>query len=86
MCSDIFIAFSTAAEIPFEKSLARPDVTEGALYDDELDMLFEATGDAVEEAIYNALCMAKTMIGPLGRRVEAIDLDKVKEMVEPRLL
>lgn len=80
------MAFSTAAEVPFEQQATRPGLIQGNLYDDDLSPFFEATADAVEEAIYNALCMAETMTGPNGERVEAIDLEKVKAWVEPRLL
>jgi D-aminopeptidase len=44
--------------------------------------LFEAAADATEEAIYNALCMAETMVGVDGRVIEALPLDKVKALVE----
>ena len=80
------MAFSTAAEVPFEQHSTRPALIQGTLYDDDLNPFFEATADAVEEAIYNVLCMAETMTGPKGVRVEALDLKKVKEWIEPRLL
>jgi L-aminopeptidase/D-esterase-like protein len=40
-----------------------------------LDAMFEATAQAVEEAVVNALVAADTMDGRDGRRVEAIDHD-----------
>jgi len=83
---DIFLAFSTAGEVPFEKSAIPADRTIEMVRDDEMNPLFEATADVVEESIYNAMCMAETMTGPLGKTVEAIDLARVKELVEPRLL
>jgi D-aminopeptidase len=43
--------------------------------------LFEAASDAAEEAIYNALCMAETMTGNMGRKVEAMPLDEAREIM-----
>jgi L-aminopeptidase/D-esterase-like protein len=40
-----------------------------------LDPIFEATAQAVEEAVINALVAADTMQGRDGHRVEAIDHD-----------
>lgn len=82
---DIFLAFSTAASIPrydentSETSL-RPSVA--FLHDESQTMngLFEAVADVVEESIYNAICMARTMTRPKGRVVEAIDLNVLREM------
>jgi len=52
---------------------------------DTIDGIFEAAADATEEAIYNAMCMAESMTGCKGRRVEALDLDIVKAIIEKRL-
>ena len=40
-----------------------------------------SAADAVEEAIYNALCMAETMVGNQGHTIEALPLDRVKEIM-----
>jgi len=85
---DIFIAFSTAHEIP-----RAPDyswtVTVGqsvdVVQDVTINALFEGAADAVEEAIYNALCMAEDMVGPGGREANALDLEKLKELMEKYL-
>ncbi|KAH0490749.1 hypothetical protein TgHK011_002203 [Trichoderma gracile] len=92
---DIFLAFSNANEIPFQEvsmAAARPrqpyvpQVMGVRMADnDTVDGLFEAAADATEEAIYNALCMAETMVGFKGRRVEALDLEMVKDVVGRRL-
>ncbi|KAK1242363.1 hypothetical protein MKX07_000349 [Trichoderma sp. CBMAI-0711] len=96
---DIFLAFSNANEIPFQEvSMAAvaagarprqplvPQVMGVQMADnDTVDGLFEAAADATEEAIYNALCMAETMVGFKGRRVEALGLDMVKDLVGRRL-
>lgn len=52
------------------------------MQDTNLDALFEATADATEEAIYNALCMAEDMKGPIGREVFALDLENLKSMMD----
>ncbi|KAL7920953.1 peptidase family S58 domain-containing protein [Trichoderma austrokoningii] len=88
---DIFLAFSNANKIAFSelgwaKDSYAPHPHGVQMSDNNsIDGLFEAAADATEEAIYNALCMAETMVGFKKRRVEAIDLAKVKEIVEKRL-
>lgn len=92
---DIFLAFSNANKIPFQElsmTGARPvhpyvpQLMGLQMSDnDTIDGLFEAAADATEEAIYNALCMAETTVGFKERKVEALDLIKVKEIVENRL-
>ena len=47
--------------------------------------MFEAAANAVEEAIYKALCMAETMTGLGGKKVEALDLEKVRKVMEKHL-
>ena len=39
--------------------------------------LFNATAEAVEESIWNALCAAETMTGYQGRVVHAIPHDRL---------
>lgn len=53
---------------------------QGQVDDYTINSLFEATADAVEESIYNAVTMAETMEGPLGRVVRAIDLDELRHL------
>ncbi|KAM0482410.1 hypothetical protein ACHAPX_002927 [Trichoderma viride] len=88
---DIFLAFSNANKVPFPELSGDKHTTEPRPYGVQMsdnytiDGLFEAAADATEEAIYNALCMAETMVGFKERRVEGLDLAKVKEIVEKRL-
>lgn len=88
---DIFLAFSTAHEIPRDPEVNvsddRPTVSQKipVLEDTSINALFEAAADAVEEAIYNALCMAETMTGLGGKKVEALDLERVKAVMEKYL-
>ncbi|KAK4443159.1 peptidase family S58-domain-containing protein [Podospora aff. communis PSN243] len=88
---DIFLAFSTASEIPVQTVTAnkravdpwKPKPLDVQVLDDQtINALFEAAADATEEAIYNALCMAETMVGVDGRVIEALPLDRVKSLVE----
>ncbi|CAF3994379.1 unnamed protein product [Adineta steineri] len=85
---DIFIAFSTAHEMPRDPKFSwNPTVSQTIpiIEDPSINALFEATADAVEEAIYNALCMAEDMVGPMGFEVKAMDLEKVKQLMEKYL-
>lgn len=85
---DIFLAFSTAHEIPRDPgSSTVPTVSKriAVMEDTSIGPLFEAAADVVEEAIYNALCMAETMVGLGGKRVEALDLERVKMVMEKYL-
>jgi D-aminopeptidase len=46
---------------------------------EEIDPLFEAAIEAVEEAILNAVAMAETMTGLHGRTVHALPYDLLDE-------
>ena len=82
---DIFIAFSTAHEIPREPEFSWT-VTVGqsveVVQDVTINALFEGTADAVKEAVLNAMCMAEDMTGPRGNTWKALDLERVKRMME----
>jgi L-aminopeptidase/D-esterase-like protein len=51
------------------------------LPNDELGALFEATVEATEEAIINALVAAETMVGADNHRVEALPHDRLREVL-----
>ncbi|ABC82218.1 P1 family peptidase [Anaeromyxobacter dehalogenans] len=76
---EIVLAFSTANQVPREtnKMVYRMKI----LLDQRLDPLYEAVIEATEEAILNALCMARDMEGVNGNVSKALPLDDVKEMV-----
>lgn len=81
---DLFLAFSTAHEIPRENTQNwTPSVPAPieVLDTESINSLFEATAEATEEAIYNALCMAEDTIGPEDREVKALDLEKLTRIV-----
>ena len=85
---DIFLAFSTANKIPVqhETEKERPRTfTVDVLDDESTDDVFSSAADAVEEAIYNALCAAETMTGRRSRTVEALPLERVRKIMEKYL-
>jgi D-aminopeptidase len=85
---DIFVAFSTA-----NPGAAKPDanVSVTMLPNERIDPLFQATIQATEEAIVNAMVAAETMTGVNGMRVYALPHDRLRaalrkynRLVEPR--
>lgn len=77
---DYAIAFSTAPEIRTPHSSASPTQTVTLLRDNAVSPLFLAAAEASEEAILNSLFRARRMDGRGGRVVEALPLDKLREM------
>lgn len=85
---DIFIAFSTANEIPrdgISDWKIRVGQNVPIVEDTSLNALFESAVDVVEEAIYNALCMAETMRGPMGVTWKQLDLQATRKFMEKYL-
>ena len=77
---DMFIAFSTAN--PGAANPEKPTQTVQTVPNDLLDPIFEATVQAVEEAIVNALVNNQDMTGRDGHRVEALPHDRVRELLK----
>jgi len=75
---DIFVAFSTANP---GAGLADKPVNVQMLPGDQMDALFQATIEATEEAVVNAMVAAKTMTGVDGHTVEALPHDKLREVL-----
>jgi len=74
---DLFVAFSTANA----KAIGRPQTaTVTVIGSDHLSGLYEATVQATEEAIVNALIAARTMSGINGYTVEALPHKEVRQM------
>lgn len=71
---DLFLAFSTA-----NPGAARPEGTPPLvmLPNDRIDPVFQATVDATEEAVVNAMLAAKTMTGTDGIRAFGLPGDRV---------
>lgn len=76
---DIFIAFSTANP---RAAAAKAPVSVSMLPNDSLDPVFEATVQATEEAIINAMVAAQTMSGAKGSRVVALPHDGLQEVLK----
>ena len=75
---DIFIAFSTANE---GRVAASRTVRLEMFSSDEMDPLFEATVQATEEAIVNAMIAAETMTGADGVTVRALPHDQLRTVL-----
>jgi len=76
---DIFIAFSTAN--PHADDGPGPN-TVRTVTTDRISPLFEATVEATEEAIVNAMVGAKTMTGINGRTVMALPHEKLQQVLK----
>jgi len=77
---DIFIAFSTANPGAGLQGMSPAEVR--MLPNDRMDALFEATVQATEEAVVNAMVAAKTMTGPEGHTVEALPHGRLREILK----
>jgi len=76
---DIFIAFSTANP---KAASAKGPVDVSMLPNESLDPVFEATVEATEEAIINAMAGAETMTGAHGHRAVALPQDQLREVLK----
>lgn len=76
---DIFIAFSTANA---GAGLAKNVTTVQMLPNERMNALFEATVQATEEAVVNAMVAAKTMTGINGHTVEALPHDRLRAVLK----
>jgi D-aminopeptidase len=77
---DFAIAFSTAPSARVRFGATRAVNTE-VLPNDGMSPLFEAALEATEEAVYNSLLKATTTTSK-GRTVEAIPVDRVREILQ----
>jgi L-aminopeptidase/D-esterase-like protein len=77
---DLFLAFSTAN--PGAANPEEPTHTVETVPNDRLDPLFEATVQAVEEAIVNALVDNQDMIGRDDHRVEALPHARLRQLLK----
>jgi L-aminopeptidase/D-esterase-like protein len=76
---DIFIAFSTAN--PHANDEPGPNTVK-TVSNERISPLFEATVEATEEAIVNAMVGAKTMTGIDGHTVVALPHDKLQQALK----
>jgi L-aminopeptidase/D-esterase-like protein len=75
---DLFLAFSTA---PTFAESGRQVATVKMLAEQAIDPVYEATVDATEEAIVNAMVAAHTMTGADGYRVPALPHKELREVL-----
>lgn len=75
---DIFVAFSTAN---LEAAQTQNTANLTMLSNERMNALFEATVQATEEAIINALVAAETMTGVNNHKVLALPHEKLKEVM-----
>ena len=73
---DLFLAFSTARVEEHGDSTGVLPLT--MLSDERIDPIYEATVQATEEAIINALLAAQTMTGADDLRVTALPHDQLR--------
>ncbi|MBU6428951.1 MAG: P1 family peptidase [Cyanobacteria bacterium REEB65] len=76
---DIILAFSTGNDVPHYPPQATMSLV--AVNQTHMDPLFQATIEATQEAIGNALCMATTTDGRDGHVVYALPLDRLKAIM-----
>jgi len=76
---DIFIAFSTANPNAVSP---KGNASLTMLPNDSMGSLFEATVEATEEAIINALTAAETMVGADNHKVIAMPHDRVRQILK----
>jgi L-aminopeptidase/D-esterase-like protein len=76
---DIFIAFSTANP-GAGTSKAAPHLT--MVQNEDMDPLFEATVQATEEAVINAMVASDTMTGIDGHRVEGLPHARLRDVLK----
>lgn len=77
---DVAVAFSTANRVEHYPDEPTAKVT--LLSDAWIDELFEATADAGEEAVINAMLAAKTVVGRDGNTAHALPHDRLKAILK----
>ncbi len=76
---DLFLAFSTT---PTGSSDRGPVTSVRMLQDERIDPVYQATVEATEEAIINALLAARTMTGADDLRVAALPHDRLRSILK----
>jgi D-aminopeptidase len=77
---DLFLAFATGHHIP--AAADGPIPLSVMIPHNHLNPFFEATADAVEESILNALAAAETMTGCQGHIAYALPLDELQRVMK----
>lgn len=81
---DYVIAFSTAQEVRRTPARRENVWAYPELPNDMMSPLFQAAIESTEEAIYNSLCMAETMTGYHGRKVESLPMNEIANLIKSR--
>ncbi|MCR6626852.1 MAG: P1 family peptidase [Pseudoxanthomonas sp.] len=76
---DYILAFSTAESV--RRAFDAPRLETSELANEQMSAVFQASVEAVEEAVYNSIFMATTVSGN-GETVEAIPLDRVRQILK----
>ena len=81
------LAFSTANRIPLETDggvVELRAVLDGGSWEgpSPINQLFQATIEATEEAVVNAMFMAETTVGHDGNTLHALPLDRTLEILK----
>ena len=79
---DYSIAFSTHKDLRIPYQTDKKEVVIPDLRNDEMSPLFLAVVEATEEAIYNSLFMAETMVGQKGRTMPALPIDETLKILD----
>lgn len=79
---DYVIAFSTAEKLRIPHRSSSPTAQKEVLRNERISPLFLAVVEATEEAILNSMFKSGPMEGMNGHRVEALPLDKLREITE----
>lgn len=79
---DYCIAFSTAKEVRASRDSEERTQKIEVLRNEHMSALFLAAAEAAEEAILNSMFKATSMEGYRGHKVEALPLDKVREIMK----
>ena len=77
---DFVIAFSTRNRVPYRGDGPTHEAT--YLRNDAMSLLFLATVEAVEEAVYNSLLKATTVTGRDGNKSEALPVELVRKLLD----
>ena len=79
---DYVIAFSTHPDMRIPYNTKEAVTSRPELSNDYMSPLFMATVEATEEAVYNSLFMAETMIGQEGRIQEALPIKETLKILD----
>jgi D-aminopeptidase len=79
---DYAIAFSTALEVRIPRQSKERTLKIEVLRNEQMTPLFLAAAEAAEEAILNSMFKATTVEGRDGHKVEALPLNKIREIMK----